>query len=240
MAFAWGHVPSKSIKLNGPIVGSISSIGTDSLLGYSNNVLSAFSISSKCTASSVTCFGCGNRFPLKMGKKTQFSRNGQTNVPVFTSISHLNIKHFPFSKPNDNIGAVRKHLFSSAGCCSITIRDFSCNGGDGNAVHQHTTFGRLMKDNQWFPECKVLSPYRVYTYVQLSHISRLSGGSAGIPSRSSHASCSETKFLSISNTMFSICWNSMHQIRFWQLSNTCDDGHEDCDRVPIAVSPRMR
>lgn len=43
-----------------------------------------------------------------------------------------------------------------------------------------------------------------FTHVQLSHISRLSGGSAGIPSRSCHASCSDIQFLSVSKTMFSI------------------------------------
>lgn len=53
------------------------------------------------------------------------------------------MRHLPGANPNVNIGAVRKHRFSSAGCCSRIILDFGLSGGLGSDGHQHTTCGRL-------------------------------------------------------------------------------------------------
>lgn len=63
--------------------------------------------------------------------------------PEYKVNIYLKIRHFSGAKPNDNIGAVRKHLFSSAGCCNKIIREFGFNGGFGRAEHQQTISGRL-------------------------------------------------------------------------------------------------
>lgn len=65
---ACGHVPSSNIKLNGPSDGSSSSIGIESLLGYSSNVFLAVIMDSNVTSASM-CRVWGKRFPLFLQEK---------------------------------------------------------------------------------------------------------------------------------------------------------------------------
>jgi len=60
----------------------------------------------------------------------------------------LNIKHLSGSRPKESMGAVRRHRFSSAGCCKITRRHLVCIGSSGKKAHQQTAFGLLKNERK--------------------------------------------------------------------------------------------
>ena len=119
--------------------------GTDVGEGYNKIVFGSLSISS-----SPSCFGQGNFLPLKMQNSllnTLFIifELIMQNFLIYYSIIKLYLKmlHFPDSNAKFNIGAVLRHLLTSAGCCSIMIFDAGVRGLLGNPGHQQTPTGRL-------------------------------------------------------------------------------------------------
>lgn len=132
-----------------------------------------------------SCFWWGNFLPLKC-------KNYLDCVPLKIAFinKYLNIKHFPCFSPNMSIGAVRRHRFSSAGCCKIIILELECKGIFGNPGHQQTPTGLLqeiiMENNFKFE----FSGCQFFIYLHVEHLSLISGGSAGIPDSSSQTDSS--------------------------------------------------
>lgn len=71
------------------------------------------------------------------------------------------------------------------------------------------------------------------THVQFSHISRLSGGSAGIPSISCHASCSERRLQSVSETIIDrTCYSNNRKYQKFKIERI---GSFECTHSTVSV-----
>lgn len=94
------------------------------------------------------------------------------------------IIHLLGSKANESMGAVRRHLRSSAGCCNKTTVPIVLSGFSGNAEHQHTLLGLLKS-------CEIIGKFLAnklrFIYLQSWQILRLAGGSDGSSERSAHS-----------------------------------------------------
>ena len=81
---------------------------------------------------------------IHIRKKTKnWNKDKVITAYLLGKVFPLKIRQWSGCNAKDNIGAVFKHLFSSAGCCKRITRPFGLMGSFGKPSHQHTILGLL-------------------------------------------------------------------------------------------------